>query len=85
MDIGTALAIGIPAVGVSFSMAAVIITVVKTKASGAHRADGVCPLHSGIEATITYVKSRIDDLEEIMTELRNDIKNVLVRMGERNG
>ena len=67
MEIGTALAVVGSVFGIGVPTAAVWITVLKVKGKPSLE---VCPLHSGIVATLEYVKDSID-------EVKGDIKELL--------
>jgi hypothetical protein len=69
------LGIGIAIAGVSISASSVIITVLKVKmqkANNIQEGSAGCPLHSGMEATLTFVKDAIEIIQE-------DIKKLLAR------
>lgn len=59
MDLGIGIA------GVSISMAAVVITAIKTKSNGnGNGKTPICGLHSGIEATLNFLKEGQKRIEE---------------------
>ena len=74
MDIGA----GIGVAGLAVSTAAVIITAIKVKGTDNDDSvgsnDKACPLHSGIEATLTYLKNSMSTVQE-------DIKDILQKLG----
>lgn len=68
MDVGISIAIA----GVTIPGAALLITVVKTRASKVHddgnHERGICPVHSTFEA--------------LLAEMRADIKSILRKIGD---
>ena len=74
MEIGA----GIGVAGLAVSAAAVVITAIKVKATDKQdsnsNAGKSCPLHSGIEATLAYLKNSMDTVQE-------DIKDILQKLG----
>ena len=63
MDLGTGIAI----VGIAIPAGALGITALKTRANGNGDSNGngkQCSLHSGIEATLTYLKDGQKRIEE---------------------
>ena len=72
------MALGIGEAGIAISAGAVIITVLRTKPwvkqNGNGNINGVCGLHSGIEATLKYLVDKADEAGE-------DIKKILGKIG----
>ena len=61
MDVG----IGIAVAGASGSIAAVLVTAIKNKGTGNGNGNGKpCTLHSGIEATLNFLKEGQKRIEE---------------------
>jgi hypothetical protein len=57
---------GIGVAGIAISAGAVAITAIKVRANGNGNGNGngkPCPLHSGIEATLDFLKDGIDRIE----------------------
>ena len=68
MDIGTGIAIGTLGIGAT----TVIVTAIKARSGNNN--NGNCPLHSGIDATLAYLKDSMDTVQE-------DIKDILQKLG----
>jgi len=96
MELGTGLMIGISAGALFISLAAVIITIVKTRGTTTdNKADNKterfldhggteCPLHPALAALVTetrdVVKSLAKDAKEDLAELRDKVDTVLLQM-----
>lgn len=61
MDIGIGIA------GVAISAGAVIITVIKERSNGS--GNRTCPRHSGIEATLDFLKDGMDRIEDKLDKI----------------
>lgn len=72
MDIGTGIAIGTLGIGAT----TVIVTAIKARSGNNNNGNkkGACPLHSGIDATLAYLKNSMDTVQE-------DIKDILQKLG----
>lgn len=60
IDIGVGIAIA----GVAVAAAPVAITAIRVKSNGKIEPNGVCPLHSGIETSLEYLKQGQERIEE---------------------
>lgn len=64
MDLGIGIA------GVAISAGAVIITAIKAKSNGNGNSNNKpCSLHSGIEATLTFLKDGMDRIEDKLDKI----------------
>jgi len=64
MDLGIGIA------GIAISAGAVAITAIKVRANGNGNGNGKpCPLHSGIEATLDFLKDGVDRIEDKLDRL----------------
>jgi hypothetical protein len=71
------MSLGIGEAGIAVSLAAVAITVLKTKPWEKSNGNGngkPCPLHSGIEVAQKYLTEKVD-------EIADDVKKILGKIG----